>query len=259
MEHAAVCYCERGFETDATGSCIDMDECRDTPCHRTALCRNALGSYSCVCPTGQVGDPVVTGCRNPDDCTSDDMCPDTAACIQSRCRNPCEVPGACGPLAQCVPSQHKAVCVCPPRTTGDPYVNCNPLECIGHGDCAADLSCISNKCVNPCSIPGVCGKNAGCTPKAHLHQCFCQAGFTGDPNLGCTLITTCTVETDCPAGEQCNGGICVREYLFHYFYTIFFSLSDFECIDIFNLSCFFTRGKVYVFNTRFLYYSCMWQ
>ncbi|XP_071552987.1 uncharacterized protein [Panulirus ornatus] len=209
VDHAAVCYCDRGFQTNTVGGCVDVDECRDSPCHRSALCRNELGSYSCVCPEGQVGDPVVTGCRKPGECLKDDDCPDTAACSNNQCYNPCERPGACGAGAQCRVDDHSAVCFCPSRTTGDPNSACVALQCLSHSDCAADKSCIRNKCVNPCSIPGVCGKNAGCTPRAHLHQCFCQAGFTGDPNLGCTIITYCAVETDCPAGEQCNGGVCV--------------------------------------------------
>lgn len=212
MNHAAVCYCERGFERDAAGACIDMDECRDNPCHKSALCRNALGSFSCVCPEGQVGDPVVSGCRSPGGCVDDSSCPDTATCVNNNCFDPCRTPDVCGKGAVCHVENHQATCSCPPRTTGDPRSQCVALECLRHGDCAADKSCISNKCVNPCSIPGVCGKNAVCKPRAHLHQCYCEEGFTGDPNLGCTTITYCTIETDCPSGEQCNRGVCVREY-----------------------------------------------
>lgn len=204
---------------------MDVDECRDTPCHRTGLCRNALGSYSCVCPEGQVGDPVVTGCRNPGDCLDDSECPDAAACFQAKCRNPCEIPGACGVGAQCQTVNHKAVCSCPPRTTGDPLTSCVALECLGHNECPADKSCVNNKCVNPCSIPGVCGKNSECVARSHLHQCFCKPGFTGDATLGCTDITYCQVETDCPSGEQCNGGVCLRKFL------VFLLISVHEKID----------------------------
>lgn len=211
VDHAAFCYCERGFHRDSSGLCVDVDECRDTPCHRSALCRNALGSYTCVCPEGQVGDPVTTGCRTPGQCVDDSSCPDTAACANNNCYNPCSTPGSCGAGAQCRAEKHRAVCFCPPRYTGNPLTSCTALECLGHNECPSDMSCVTNRCVNPCSIAGVCGKNAGCTPQAHLHQCFCQAGFTGDPNLGCTTITYCAVETDCPAGEQCSGGVCVRK------------------------------------------------
>ena len=194
--------------------CADIDECRDNPCHRSAQCQNSVGSFVCVCPEGQVGDAYASGCRRPDQCISDNDCPTTAICSSGKCHNPCENQKACGTGAQCQTVNHKVKCFCPPRTSGNPNVRCVELECVEHSDCAPDKSCVGNQCKNPCSIPGVCGKNADCRPEFHLHTCTCKAGFTGDAKLGCTSIAYCSSELDCPSGEQCNGGVCVRKYQF---------------------------------------------
>lgn len=63
-----------------------------------------------------------TGCRKPGDCFTASDCPLTAACIDNRCRNPCESPAACGRNAECVPAAHTAVCRCPVQTRGDAKV-----------------------------------------------------------------------------------------------------------------------------------------
>lgn len=46
----AICQpCESGFQKDATGNCVDIDECSagDAPCRHT--CLNTEGSFRCVC------------------------------------------------------------------------------------------------------------------------------------------------------------------------------------------------------------------
>lgn len=46
-------------------SATDVDECRQHPCHPTAVCENAPGSFSCRCPTGLTGNPVIhPGCKH---------------------------------------------------------------------------------------------------------------------------------------------------------------------------------------------------
>ena len=38
---------------------IDIDECMSSPCHPNATCTNTLGTYTCECDPGHVGDGVV--------------------------------------------------------------------------------------------------------------------------------------------------------------------------------------------------------
>jgi hypothetical protein len=65
---------------------------------------------------------VKAGCRKPGDCFTDSDCPSTAACVDNRCRNPCENPKACGRNAECLPTAHTALCHCPAQTRGDAKV-----------------------------------------------------------------------------------------------------------------------------------------
>lgn len=44
---SSVCQCADGFQKDASGNCVDIDECSSAPCRHT--CLNTEGSYRCVC------------------------------------------------------------------------------------------------------------------------------------------------------------------------------------------------------------------
>uniref|UniRef100_UPI003AAC311C C-type lectin domain family 14 member A n=1 Tax=Centroberyx gerrardi TaxID=166262 RepID=UPI003AAC311C len=75
----AVCVaCRDGFERDASGNCVDVDECRGAACRQD--CVNTEGSYRCVCydrqgirhaegsdacPKGGDGDPSPTDAPHP--------------------------------------------------------------------------------------------------------------------------------------------------------------------------------------------------
>lgn len=63
-------------------------------------------------------------------CTSDQECPDTQACENRLCTNPCYVSNPCSPLATCRARNHRAQCFCPPGMTGDGYRSCTPSRCI---------------------------------------------------------------------------------------------------------------------------------
>lgn len=82
------------------------------------------------------------------------------------------------------------------------------MECNYHSDCGPSRSCFDHKCVDPCSVPNVCGPGADCSPLNHSAVCTCQPGHTGDPNLGCTPVQYCKADHQCPTGSSCNGGIC---------------------------------------------------
>ncbi|KAM4771433.1 nidogen-1 [Rhinophrynus dorsalis] len=65
-----VCTCLSGFSGDGR-SCVDTDECEDSPCHADAVCYNTPGSFTCLCKPGYSGngfqclpgEPQKTACQ----------------------------------------------------------------------------------------------------------------------------------------------------------------------------------------------------
>ena len=101
--------------------------------------------------------------------------------------------------------------------------NCRP-ECVTSSDCASNLACINQKCVDPC--PGRCGLNAECRVVSHSVQCVCLIGYSGDPFVQCNppiendvveVLTPCN-PTPCGPNAECkerNGAgscKCLPEY-----------------------------------------------
>lgn len=93
-------------------------------------------------------------------------------------------PSPCGPNSQCKEVNNQAVCSCLLGFTGSPPA-CRP-ECTVSSECAPHLSCINQKCVDPC--PGTCGLNANCQTVNHSPICSCRTGHTGDPFTRCFPI-----------------------------------------------------------------------
>eukprot|EP00095_Tigriopus_kingsejongensis_P004181 maker-scaffold47_size466558-snap-gene-3.38 protein:Tk04181 transcript:maker-scaffold47_size466558-snap-gene-3.38-mRNA-1 annotation:"hypothetical protein TcasGA2_TC011986" len=76
--------------------------------------------------------------------------------------DPCSV-RPCGVNADCTSSGNRAVCSCPARYEGDPYV-----ECV----------------LDPCETTR-CGLNADCERRGNQAICTCPPGFQGDPFIRC--------------------------------------------------------------------------
>lgn len=205
--HQAICTCLQGYDV-VGGRCEDVNECQANPCHSSATCQNLPGSYTCTCPEGLVGDPINSGCRNPDECIANSDCPTTAVCEKSRCKNPCSIENACGENAVCSAVDHKAVCECASNARGDPKVSCLRVECTESNDCSSSQTCINYSCVDPCTLKNACGQNANCVSENHLAICSCQPGTTGNPLLGCVPLQYCNSDQQCPAGTKCNAGVC---------------------------------------------------
>lgn len=91
-------------------------------------------------------------------------------------------------------------------------VECLLIECEDNVDCPSSRLCVNSKCVDPCSLPSVCGPHADCTPSLHAGVCSCQPGYTGDPRLGCVSLQFCGSDSQCSAGTKCNNGICLCKF-----------------------------------------------
>lgn len=97
--------------------------------------------------------------------------------------NPC-VPSPCGPNSRCLISpQGYATCSCMPGYSGSPPL-CKP-ECVVSTECPLTLTCINQKCVDPCH--GTCGVGANCYVINHNPICQCPPGHVGDPFSMCIL------------------------------------------------------------------------
>lgn len=87
-------------------------------------------------------------------------------------------------------------------------VECVRLECSDSSDCTNDKACIDFHCIDPCTLPNVCGPQSDCIAANHVGVCSCQPGTTGDPVLGCVSVQYCGADSQCPTGTVCNNGIC---------------------------------------------------
>lgn len=98
---------------------------------------------------------------------------------------PC-TPSPCGANAICKEQNGAGSCTCLPDYFGNPYEGCRP-ECILNSDCPSFLSCVQNKCKDPC--PGACAPNTDCAAINHMPSCTCRTGYTGNPFSFCSVIT----------------------------------------------------------------------
>lgn len=143
------CECLPGFKL-IDDKCSNINECFDNPCHPSAQCIDSPGSFTCLCPTGAVGDPYKTGCLMPNQCRRDNQCEDSLACLKGKCSNPCQAK-VCGLNAICSTIKHRVTCACEKGYLGNPFdknIGCFKVECVDDDDCTSDKYCNarSNKC-----------------------------------------------------------------------------------------------------------------
>lgn len=95
------------------------DPCNPSPCGTNAQCYNG----QCTCLGEFRGDPY-TGCRP--ECLQSSECARDQACIRNKCINPCL--GTCALTALCEVVNHIPMCSCPPRMTGNAFVECHIMR-----------------------------------------------------------------------------------------------------------------------------------
>lgn len=94
--------------------------CKPNPCGSHGICRLIGDDPSCSCQSGFIGQPP--NCRP--ECVTSSECHQQEACINQKCRNPCE--GTCGLGAECRVFNHNPICTCPKGFSGDPFEQCIP-------------------------------------------------------------------------------------------------------------------------------------
>lgn len=185
-----MCFCKADFTGDPHIGCQPQrSPCTPNPCGPQAICQATYdGQYTCVCPSGSIGNAHgPEGCHSRE-CEVDDECKLSKACIGYTCRDPC--PGACGLNALCRVESHRPVCICKDNFIGNPLIHCLPSE---------------NQKSNPCQRTK-CGINAICQDVGNEAFCFCPPDFLGDPAIECK--PQCTMNSDCSSNEACINNKC---------------------------------------------------
>lgn len=166
-----------------------MNPCVPSPCGPNSQCKEINGSPSCSCLSEYVGSPP--NCRP--ECIINNECASNLACIQSKCKNPCQ--NTCGLNSECKVLNHIPNCVCQIGYTGDPFTSCSLIP---------TPAPVEN--LNPCS-PSPCGANAICRVQNNAGSCSCLPEYIGNPYEGCR--PECSLNSDCPPNKACVRNKCI--------------------------------------------------
>lgn len=194
-ENHEQCFCKYGLTGDPYVGCHEPPStaCQPNPCGRNAICRvTDARTAICECLPGTSGDPTSPAGCDSFECTKDDDCLTSSACIGHKCQNPCM--GACGVNANCRVELHHPVCHCREGLHGNPMLRCSPLM-----DPEPPKA--------PC-YPNPCGHNTFCQVLQDRAVCSCLPDFLGDPQTGC--YPECTINSDCSNDKACLDMKCVN-------------------------------------------------
>ncbi|XP_063820322.1 fibrillin-2 [Pseudophryne corroboree] len=235
------CFCNFGYTPDIEGtSCVDLDECSQSPKPCNFICKNTEGGYQCSCPRGYILQEDGKTCKDLDECQTKQhncqfLCVNNIGSFSCKCppgftqhhtacidTNECSLqPNLCGTKGVCQNSPGSFTCDCQRGfsldTTG---VNCDDVdECDGHHRCQHGCqnivggyrcSCPQgyvqhyqwNQCVdeNECAAQNTCG-TASCYNTLGSFKCACPPGFTFDQ-----LSTSCHDVNECTSKNPCNYG-----------------------------------------------------
>lgn len=99
-----------------------LASCEPSPCGPNSQCKSMDGKAECTCEPGNIGEPP--SCRP--ECRLSYDCSENEACYNKTCIDPC--PGSCGFNAKCEVKKHNPFCSCPPKHSGNPFINCEEEE-----------------------------------------------------------------------------------------------------------------------------------
>lgn len=104
--------------TTSSNPCVPSPCGVNSQCHLSNDNRQAI----CACLPNYIG--RAPNCRP--ECTLNSECLGNMACINYRCQDPCI--GTCGSFTTCIVNNHRPVCRCIERYTGDPFSVCSPIS-----------------------------------------------------------------------------------------------------------------------------------
>lgn len=166
---------------------VPKNPCNPSPCGSNSQCREINNRAICTCLPSMIGSPP--SCRP--ECVIDMECDLSQSCQQQKCVNPCI--GVCGHNAECRVINHNPRCHCREDYTGNPTVNCYPIE--------KDYPIVP---LNPCH-PSPCGENAECKVINDYHACSCLPSMKGVPP---NCRPECLINTECSNYQACINNKC---------------------------------------------------
>ncbi|XP_064294038.1 fibrillin-2 isoform X2 [Phalacrocorax carbo] len=238
------CFCKIGYTTDISGtSCIDLDECSQSPKPCNFICKNSEGSYQCSCPRGYILQEDGKTCKDLDECQTKQhncqfLCVNTLGGFTCKCppgftqhhtacidNNECgSQPSLCGSKGICQNTPGSFTCECQRGFSLDSTgLNCEDVdECDGNHRCQHGCQNILggyrcgcpqgyiqhyqwNQCVdeNECSNPNTCG-SASCYNTLGSYKCACPSGFSYDQfSNACHDVNECS-STKNPCNYGCS-------------------------------------------------------
>uniref|UniRef100_A0A4W3HSE0 Fibrillin-2 n=1 Tax=Callorhinchus milii TaxID=7868 RepID=A0A4W3HSE0_CALMI len=214
------CLCDIGYITDFTSTtCVDLDECAQSPKPCNFICKNTEGSYHCSCPRGYILQEDGKTCRDLDECSTKQhncqfLCVNTIGGFTCKCppgftqhhtacidNNECASQASlCGTRGMCQNTPGSFSCECQRGFSLDGTgLNCEDMdECEGSHRCQHGCqnmlggyrcSCPQgymqhyqwNQCVdeNECSSQASCG-SATCYNTLGSYKCACPSGYYFD-------------------------------------------------------------------------------
>ncbi|PIO35813.1 hypothetical protein AB205_0174470 [Aquarana catesbeiana] len=241
------CFCNHGYTTDIGGtSCVDLDECSQSPKPCNFICKNTEGSFQCSCPRGYILQEDGKTCKDLDECQSKQhncqfLCVNIIGSFNCKCppgftqhhtacidNNECTQPSVCGSKGECQNSAGSFTCQCQRGFSLDSTgLNCDDVdECDGNHRCqhgcqnivgSYRCSCPQgyvqhyqwNQCVdeNECTTQNTCG-SASCYNTLGSFKCACPPGFAFDQfSASCQDVNECTSKNPCNYGcSNTDGG-----------------------------------------------------
>lgn len=173
----------------------------------------------------------------PVQCTVNEDCSLTEACIQNVCQPPCSVRNPCAEHAICINVKHGSDCSCAKNYHGNGYVKCElgksqfktfkkvvfhyfklhftyvdinyvPI-CQYNEDCPPNKLCdrMNRVCMNPCHEDS-CGEGALCVVEDYELKCICPEGLSGQPYIQCLRVEGCSSDSECSSSQACINGHC---------------------------------------------------
>lgn len=199
LNHNPICSCGPNQQGDPFVICESRQNeppvesknpCDPSPCGLNSICQVKRNRPVCSCQPNFIGSPPY--CRP--ECVLSSECAQDKACINEKCRNPCE--NACGANAECHVVSHSAFCNCRPGFEGDAFIGCSEVP----------RHPVVSEPHDPC-YPSPCAENSVCSNVNGAAKCQCIAPYLGDPyNTGCR--PECVLNSDCPSHLACVNQHC---------------------------------------------------